>query len=201
MKALFIILVMAFSTLAVNATTWEVTNSGMTFSPSSLSIHEGDSVNFVIASIHDALEVSQSTWDANGTTPLAGGFSVPFGGGKVFPDKLTVGTHYYVCTAHVSFGMKGTITVTSSSGVQSLQVSPVLHVYPNPAASTLNVQLADHPSGSDFTVSDLEGRDVLKGRLEGLQSQVDISMLRPGMYMIRIADEKKSGIRFIKTQD
>jgi hypothetical protein len=66
--------------------------------------------------------VSQATWNANGTTPLPGGFSVPFGGGMVLPSQLGIGTHYYVCQAHVSFGMKGKIIVTGSSVQKEFQM-------------------------------------------------------------------------------
>ena len=41
--------------------TWIITNSGFTFSPSTLTITVGDSVNFNINSIHIVQEVSQST--------------------------------------------------------------------------------------------------------------------------------------------
>lgn len=86
-----------------------VTNSGFSFNPSLVTISSGDSVKFQLASIHDALEVSQATWNANGTAALAGGFSVPFGGGTI--TLTTAGTHYYVCTNHASSGMKGRIVV------------------------------------------------------------------------------------------
>ena len=92
-------------------TTWTIGFSGNTFTPSSITITFGDTVNFALNSTHNAVEVSQTTWIANGTTPLAGGFQVPLGGGSVFPAQLGVGTHYYVCTPHASLGMKGTITV------------------------------------------------------------------------------------------
>lgn len=91
------------------ATKHTVTFSGLTFSPALLTITEGDTVVFVLSGIHDALQVSQSTWNANGTTPLGGGFSVPFGGGEVVP--VGTGTKYYVCTNHAFSGMKGRIVV------------------------------------------------------------------------------------------
>lgn len=97
------------------STTLTVTNVSMTFNPSNITITAGDSVMFNLQSIHNAVEVSQATWNANGTTPLPGGFTVPFGGGLVLPSHLTAGVHYYVCQAHASFGMKGKITVTPAA--------------------------------------------------------------------------------------
>src|SRR5688572_17842687 len=78
-------------------TTWTVTNSKAVFTPSTLTIDIGDQINFDLGEFHDVLEVSATTWNANGTTPLAGGFSTPFGGGLVTASELEEGTHYFVC--------------------------------------------------------------------------------------------------------
>jgi plastocyanin len=96
-------------------TVFTVTSPGNTFSPASLTITSGDTVVFSIASSHNVVEVSQTTYNSNGTTPLSGGFSLAFGGGTLFPAALTVGTHYYVCTPHASVGMKAIIIVQSCS--------------------------------------------------------------------------------------
>ncbi len=91
------------------ATKHTVTFSGLTFSPATITITEGDTVVFTLSGIHNALEISQATWDANGTTPLSGGFSVPFGGGEAVPSGT--GTHYYICENHALSSMKGRIIV------------------------------------------------------------------------------------------
>ncbi len=90
---------------------WTITNSGNTFSPATITITFGDTINFVLASVHDAREVSKVTWDANGNTAFSGGFQTPSGGGFIYPAQLAVGTHYYVCTPHAVVGMKGVIIV------------------------------------------------------------------------------------------
>lgn len=113
-KIVLCLALMACSVAGFNATTL-IVSSGFAFSPDAVTINVGDSVNFQLGNIHNALEVSQSTYNANGTTPLSGGFSVPFGGGWVLPANLSVGVHYYVCTNHASMGMKGTITVSQSA--------------------------------------------------------------------------------------
>ncbi len=110
MKRSFILAsILAIAASHATATKHTVTFSGLTFSPSTLTITEGDTVVFVLSGLHNAQEVSQSTWNANGTTPLGGGFSVPFGGGEAVPAGT--GTHYFVCQNHVISGMKGRIIV------------------------------------------------------------------------------------------
>ena len=85
-----------------------VATTGFTFTPATVTIRAGDTVNFSITSIHSALEVSKATWDANGNTSN-GGFNIPFGGGSHTFSRP--GIYYYVCGAHFAMGMKGTIIV------------------------------------------------------------------------------------------
>lgn len=106
---------LAISVTGAFATVTSVTNSGFTFSPANITITQGDSVSFTLQASHNAVEVSQTTYNANGTTPLGGGFSVGFGANQQLVTGLSVGVHYYVCSNHASSGMKGTITVTAAT--------------------------------------------------------------------------------------
>ncbi|MBR9979037.1 MAG: T9SS type A sorting domain-containing protein [Bacteroidetes bacterium] len=101
------------STVTTYAVTHTVTDSGLNFSPAALTINLGDTVDFSLASMHNVIEVEQSTYNSNGNTPKTGGFSLPFGGGILVIGS--VGTYYYVCSPHASSGMKGTITVVDAS--------------------------------------------------------------------------------------
>ncbi|MEC9466885.1 MAG: plastocyanin/azurin family copper-binding protein [Myxococcota bacterium] len=82
----------------------------MRFDPESLIISAGDMVRFEMNNYHNAVEVSQATYDAGGTTPLADGFNAGYGQTieVCFPEA---GVHYYVCQPHVQLGMIGTVTV------------------------------------------------------------------------------------------
>lgn len=82
----------------------------MDFSPEDLTIAVGDCVNFEMSSTHNAIEVSQDSYDNRDGTPLEGGFQVQFGEtAEIFFGEA--GTHYYVCQPHISADMIGTITV------------------------------------------------------------------------------------------
>ena len=106
-------LLLLFTSLSAFCTIWTVGNAGATFTPDTITINPGDTVNFILDPSHDALEVSQSTWNLNDNTPLFGGFLTPYGGGLVLPAHLSIGTHYYVCEPHASMGMKAVIIVQS----------------------------------------------------------------------------------------
>jgi plastocyanin len=198
MKKVFIGVMLVLAGTTGFCKTWVITSVGNTFSPSTLTISVGDSVQFTLDPAHDCLEVSQATYNANGVTPLAGGFSTAFGGGLVLPDKLTVGTHYYVCTVHVSLGMKGTITVLTNSGIAVNTKQTGFSVYPNPAVNSITLTSANNLTGSQYYLADQTGRLVLTGKLNDNTSSIDISSLTPGVYLLEVLGETKLYSKVIK---
>jgi plastocyanin len=177
---------------------WTINNVGFTFSPSSVTISNGDSVNFSLESAHNALEVSEATWNANGNTPLTGGFETPFGGGLVLPSNLTVGTHYYVCQPHASLGMKGIIIVEPSNGIADLKLEGNFSVYPNPTSGLFTLSDPNYISGSEYRIIDLSGKQIGRGFVNTNATQVDISRFPPGVYLIELLGKRSQVIRVIK---
>ena len=87
-----------------------ITTSGQNFIPNNLQVFHGDSINFILGSNHNAVEVDSTTYFNNGSSPLLGGFSIGFGqDSTILLDSIK--TYYYVCQPHVNFGMKGIIVV------------------------------------------------------------------------------------------
>ena len=82
----------------------------MDFMPEDISVPVGTTVRFEMTSTHNAVEVSQKTYEDRGSTALEGGFTVNFGETKdVTFDEA--GVYFYVCQPHVGMDMVGTITV------------------------------------------------------------------------------------------
>lgn len=186
-RSLLSIAMMAFATTGFG-TVWTITNSGFTFSPDTLIIQVGDTVEFNIQNMHDAVEVSQATWNANGNTQLAGGFAVGFGGGTVLPADLPVGTHYYVCEPHASSGMKGVIIVESSLGVQENTTTPDITVFPNPTNGLFNVSLTPSflTDNTRMEIFDLAGNLIQQSNFNRSLVEVDLTDRESGFYFIRI---------------
>jgi plastocyanin len=195
-----ILLAVCFMSISIAgfSTKWTIVNSGFTFSPSAISISYGDSIIFSLASIHNALEVSQTTWNANGNTALPGGFSLPFGGGLVLPAQLSVGTHYYVCQPHASSGMKGTITVLSTTGIEDFQAANKFSVYPNPTSGLLSIKTEDINPGSEYRIINLLGKQVAKGLLNSNTTQVDMNQFSPGVYFVEVVGKRNQSLKVIK---
>jgi plastocyanin len=198
MKKLFISLFLVSLGTAALCTTWTVTYSGYTFTPATVTITVGDDVNFVLISMHNAVEVSQATWNADGNTPLSGGFSVPFGGGLVSAAQLTVGTHWYVCSPHASLGMKGIIIVSTSTGIKENQAPTNISVYPNPAVDFITVKANTGLQNSLYIITDLAGRQILSGKLNGEDNLVEISQLEKGIYLFQVAGHRRQSFKVIK---
>jgi len=170
-------------------------SSQFEFSPSSITINLGDEINFALAGIHDAVEISQETWQINGVTSN-GGFSVPFGGGLVPASKLTVGTHYYICTNHADSGMKGTIVVTNSTGINETALPVNILLAPNPATDYFSITLNNNALvNSNFVLYNLIGKQMLTGKLMAKTTTVNINRLSPGMYFVRFEGNLNSAYK------
>ena len=183
---LLLLLLLLPAVIPAYSITWQVTNSGFTFSPATVTIHLGDNVNFTLDANHNALEVSSATWNANGAT-TNGGFNVAFGGGLVSTSLLTVGTHYYVCQPHASLGMKGKIVVLVTTDVAETQMPLNITLAPNPASSFIRITANENSLiGSDYALFDQLGRQMLTGKLTDKVTQVAVAQLPSGMYFMRI---------------
>jgi plastocyanin len=206
----FSLLIFLFSILYTAgsfAATVTITNSGFTFSPDNVTINFGDVIDFQIGSNHNAVEVSEATWQANDNTPLPGGFSVPFGGGQV--SFLTAGVHYFVCQPHASLGMKGKITVNAPQGIDDpVANAHNLIIQPNPTNGVFYVRYEagisgnDHPSPESrviLQVSDYLGREIVK--LEGgniqTSNRINIAEFPDGFYFLRLEDNNEVYTRII----
>lgn len=147
MKKLLLVAMAVFAMLNMHATIWTITNSGNSFTPSLVTITQGDTVLFQLAGTHNAQEVDLATYNANGSTPITG-FQTNFGGGQV--TGLTIGTHYYVCSPHAAMGMKGRIVVNAA---------PVV-VVPNVWINELHYDNSGSDSNEGFEIAGPSGTDL-----------------------------------------
>jgi len=111
MKKIYsLFLLFCITGMIAHATNHVINIVGSTYDPAALVAIVGDQVTINADPSHPTVEVSQTTWNANGSTALPGGFGSH---SSSFTITLTsVGDIYYVCSNHVSSGMKGIISVT-----------------------------------------------------------------------------------------
>lgn len=186
-KTLLLLFVFSIGTAAY-CKTWVISSSGVTFTPATVTIAPGDSVNFSLGSSHNVVEVSQATWNANGNTTLPG-FSEPFGGGLLLPSQLTVGTHYFVCVPHASMGMKGTIIVQSvATGVEDNVLNTGISVYPNPSDGKFQIDIDNSHLGDKvyLEIYTMHGNKIFEATTQDLQQSnlIDLSRFPEGFYIV-----------------
>lgn len=164
-----------------------ITASGFTFTPESITITFGDSVDFQLTSIHSAIEVSFSTWNINGNTPLPG-FATPLGGGLVLPAQLPVGTHYFVCQNHYPLGMKGTIIVQSPTGIAENPLKSGFTIFPNPSMGKFVLDITNMPmeKNTALEICNINGITIYRTTLTLPKNELDLSNQPKGIYFLKI---------------
>jgi plastocyanin len=200
-KKSILLLLLASTGFEVFSATVTVTNSGNTFSTPAITINIGDEVVFSIGSSHNVVEVSKETYDANGNTPLSGGFSLPYGGGTLTADKLTAGIRYYVCTPHAKYGMKGTITVLDPTGIAETKLKDGISIFPNPSNGNFQLKINNPQTVKEYELgiyNVLGARVYSKSQLQQQSTyNVDIADLPKGTYFVKLFSGKESYYRKI----
>ena len=147
MKKIYTLLFACATFLSIKAASFTITVVGFAYSPASLTVTAGDVVTIQTSSMHPTAQVDATTWNANGTTTLTGGWGV-----KTADYTFTasaVGTIYYVCQAHVLSGMKGTINVVATVGInEKTAFLNSFELFPNPATNTIGLNFSLNANSS-----------------------------------------------------
>jgi len=169
------------------ATTYTITNGFNVFTPATVNALVGDTIIWNLAVSHDVVEVDQSTWAANGNTPMSGGFSLPNGGGQYVIQAGDVGTIYYVCSPHASMGMKGRIFV-GTLGLEN-QNSISMQIMQSVQDQFIKLTVNGPTTGKVMVdMMNLSGQ-VVKTTSLNLQGEtstmIEVGDLPKGVYMVR----------------
>ena len=77
-----------------------ITTWAHTFQPATLNCSLGDTVFFDLGGSHNAIEVSEASYNANDPTPIENGFEFGYGANSSFVPQEAK-TYYYVCVPHL----------------------------------------------------------------------------------------------------
>src|SRR5262245_34631010 len=102
MKKIYILLFVCMTSISVHAASYTIAINGFFYSPPSLTVSIEDVVTIQANTSHPAVEVDQPTWNANGTTPMTGGWGI-----KSADYTFTItstNSIYFVCQIHVGTG-------------------------------------------------------------------------------------------------
>jgi hypothetical protein len=104
--------------------------------------------------------------------------------------NLCAGT--YTLTVSDSTGCADTAFVTISSviptGIAQPAYSAGIKVFPNPVSNTLTIMLPDGVSCNAFTISDMEGRELMKQKISENTNtlNLDVLKLNNGIYLLQL---------------
>ncbi|SDH26947.1 T9SS type A sorting domain-containing protein [Winogradskyella thalassocola] len=72
-------------------------------------------------------------------------------------------------------------------------------IAPNPAKNKLNIKLQNTSEDLKLEVFDVLGKRIYKGLITKLESSIDVSNWKSGVYLVRISDDTETQTkRFIK---
>ena len=94
--------------------------------------------------------------------------------------------------------MKGIIIVQSATGIEENQLQSDFYVYPNPTNNLMTIEAGSSIIGSQYFITDLTGRQVFNGKLLKETTPVDVSQLKPGIYIIQILGQRGQSYKVIK---
>jgi rhodanese-related sulfurtransferase len=78
-------------------------------------------------------------------------------------------------------------------------VTKDLKLYPNPATDHLTLESNNPLISGTLSIFDLNGKEIIKQTVKDIKSEIDISSLSSGVYMLRLANNQTlETIRFVK---
>jgi len=97
-----------------------------------------------------------------------------------------------------NYRMKGNaVRCIKESSLSSTTFNTIgLKLYPNPVVSILNVSIDSNLINQPYTIIDGLGKVVLKGKLNGVESTINVEQLSKGIYYLKI--DGNSSSKFIK---
>jgi plastocyanin len=189
-----LLLFITMTPVIINAQTKHIVEaSNNVFTPASLEIQAGDTVEWRNVEGTHNVNGTQTTYSSNPAS-----FGNDLGTGWTYSYVFTVtGNYNYQCDLHVSQGMVGQITVSVSTSVPDNYLN-TLKLYPNPAKDKVWIEGHDINSGGVFlSLFDISGKKYNpEYKLQDYRIEFNTSGLIQGIYIVEI--KNNSGRKMLK---
>ena len=191
MKAHSLFLIAFLSLSSVKASNWNVTISGTTYSPASITVDLNDVVTIEASAAHPLVQVSKATWNQSLADTMAGGWGVKTANHTF--SVLSQDTIYFVCQNHASIGMKGMIIVSPATNkIKSpLAISGIAFENPAKSGELVLINRGNEPVTADFY--DMQGKRLYSIAL--VEGNNRISFIENGLYLLLIKGSNNVEIR------
>lgn len=204
MKKIYLSFILFLIAICMKATSYTITTVGTSYSPSTMTVNIGDVITIQASGTHPLVQVDQTTWNANGSTAMGGGW-----GTKTSTYTFTVSsinTIYYVCQNHVSMGMKGSIDVTGTYVKENSSSISQISFFPNPVKEKINVKFNSNQNGKlNIKLYSVCGQEVqslisdydYSAGENSLQADISKSLAKGVYFMEMICNTKKSVYKIV----
>jgi hypothetical protein len=81
------------------------------------------------------------------------------------------------------------VITTTTDGVDEL--SNAISLYPNPASTSINLQVNSELVGKDFIIYDAVGKVIVKDKITSTLHTINISELAGGYYILKVGSMNK----------
>jgi plastocyanin len=181
MKTSLLFLSLTVATVLSAQTKHTITASGMTFTPNSLTINQGDTVEWDNVSGFHNVNGTQATFPANpasfGNSPASAPWNYTF----VF---TVAGNYAYQCDVHGA-NMSGAISVQPATSIAETQKDTKVNVYPNPTADYFSIDAGQ--AIKSVSLINITGQLVKTYSETASQTnRFDVKALPKGIYFINI---------------
>ncbi|MGH1387015.1 T9SS type A sorting domain-containing protein [Kordia sp.] len=125
----------------------------------------------------------------NGTGGLTGTV-IYIGTDTSFTDTYTAGNYYKIYAVDKAFNYSNELIVSDATlSLDDVNITSDFKLYPNPSKGILNIQTNTTDSVS-ISIYDMLGKEVLNA--DKVTNTIDISNLKNGMYLVKIATNDRS---------
>ena len=181
MKIFLLSFTLLIATFINAQTKYTITASGMAFTPSSLTINQGDTVVFDNVSGFHNVNGTQATFSTNPASFGNATANAPWNYTFVF---TVAGNYTYQCDVHAP-NMAGTISVQPATSVTKLQKKIEVKVFPNPAADYFSI--ATKQTIKSVSLINITGQLVKTYSETASQTnRFDVKALPKGIYFLTI---------------
>ncbi len=111
-------------------------------------------------------------------------------------DGKIVAAGYQVATIAVARYTNEILSGLASTNI----IDKSIVVYPNPAKEFISISLTDieQSINADYTITDLSGRVIMKGKLKATNTRIDLNGLLPGLYLLQVEGQLQEVVKIIK---
>ena len=89
-----------------------------------------------------------------------------------------------------------TITIDLCNGISDINDNLFL-VYPNPSDDFITIQIGSSLLNSNYRISNNEGKIMLNGSLNSIDTKIDLSGLKPGVYLFCFGEDYYEKIKLL----